>query len=234
MERRKFLVGMGSLAAGAAAAVGTGAVDNVEANRDISIAVEGDRDAYLQLNGTTSEYASTPTDGELSLDFGATTSGGGTGLNNGAVTSIDNVFKIKNQGTKPMVIWMDDGRYDPDIGDNYWSEANFHDKVFSQLATDGNSGNPGGYYNFFATENDGRFLNSFPFPEVAPDNINLNVFDNPASRYGAVLGAGDEVGVGAYFNTGAKAGQNSWSLGEIEDAQIMIWAYSEEYAEGVQ
>jgi hypothetical protein len=37
VKRRKVLIGLGSLAAGSAATVGTGAFTSVSANRDISV-----------------------------------------------------------------------------------------------------------------------------------------------------------------------------------------------------
>jgi len=50
MERRKFVVGLGSLAAGGAAVTGTGAVSQFNSgDRDISAEVVGDASAYVAL-----------------------------------------------------------------------------------------------------------------------------------------------------------------------------------------
>jgi hypothetical protein len=104
MERRKFLIGAGALASGSAAAVGTGAFSSVDANRDFDLDIEGDQNAYLQLDPT-SEYASV-TEGSIELDFGFTTDDGGSGINGRADTSFDDVFTIKNQGTETVNVWV--------------------------------------------------------------------------------------------------------------------------------
>jgi hypothetical protein len=116
MERRKFLIGAGSLAAGAAAATGTGAFTSVEAERDLTVEVASDSQAYLAF-GTTEqeignisnnyEYAEI-SDEELVIDFD-TNSAGGEGVNPNAVTRFDDVFEIRNQGTEPVEEWVELG-----------------------------------------------------------------------------------------------------------------------------
>ena len=50
MERRKFVVGLGSLAAGGAAAMGTGAVSQFSSgDRSIGVEIVGDQSAYVAL-----------------------------------------------------------------------------------------------------------------------------------------------------------------------------------------
>ena len=104
MERRKFVIGAGALATGSAAAMGTGAFSSVDADRSISVGIESDDNAYLRLEET-SEYASGTSDGTLELDF--TNNGEGDGFNAEAYTIIEETFKISNQGTDPVRIYID-------------------------------------------------------------------------------------------------------------------------------
>jgi hypothetical protein len=125
MDRRKFLTAMGSLAAGSAAALGTGAFTSVTAERDATVKVAGDGQAYIKLvpgndNGTPSNpsgpnaaYADYNDDGELELNFDDMASGvGGDGANPNAVTDVDEVFYIANQGTQDVGVWIEDSGSD--------------------------------------------------------------------------------------------------------------------------
>jgi len=101
MKRRKFVIGTGALAAGSAAAVGSGAFTSVSAARSVNIDVVGDESAYLSLapcedspNGVYAEI----TDGTFTLNI--------PNLNANAFTRIDDVFKITNQGTQPVVVYI--------------------------------------------------------------------------------------------------------------------------------
>ncbi|MFC6721070.1 hypothetical protein [Halobacteriaceae bacterium SHR40] len=96
MERRKFIIGAGSLAAGGAAAIGSGAFSSVSADRDINVNVAGDESAYLGLEST-SAYSS-QNGKKLALEFDGSNSQNGDGLNADADTQFRNVFKVVNQG----------------------------------------------------------------------------------------------------------------------------------------
>ena len=114
MDRRKFIIGAGSLAAGGAAALGSGAFTSVDANRDISIAVAGDASAFLKItpaeeDGNTTpnakEYVFEESDGTLALDFtntNETEDAGGKGLNEDATTIFDALLDFTNQGTQTI------------------------------------------------------------------------------------------------------------------------------------
>ena len=81
MERRKFLVGMGSLAAGTAAATGTGAFTAMSATRDADINVTTDSDGLIGLVDTTdSDVVRTADNGELTIDFTADGNAGGVNV----------------------------------------------------------------------------------------------------------------------------------------------------------
>ncbi len=104
MERRKFLIGAGSLAAGGAAALGSGAFTSVEAQREIELAIQPDGEgAYLDF-GNTSQYAN-KSGGTLSLTFDeqANTSGG-KGISSQANSTFEGVFSVYNNGTQEVSI----------------------------------------------------------------------------------------------------------------------------------
>jgi hypothetical protein len=107
MQRRNLLIGMGSLAAGGAATIGTGAFTSVSANRSVSVDVADDSDALLaiepQATPNGNEYASVNTDGTVELDFSETDVGGG-GLNRNAETIIRDILQVRNQGTQDVIV----------------------------------------------------------------------------------------------------------------------------------
>lgn len=104
MERRKFVLGLGALAAGGAAGLGTGAFDSVEADRDVSVELADDANAYLGLESE-SEYAIGDTDGTIELDFTGDnpTTEGGEHFNLQGITTIEEVFSVQNLGAQDDV-----------------------------------------------------------------------------------------------------------------------------------
>lgn len=138
MERRKFVVGLGSLAAGGAAAMSTGAFTSVQADRDIEVNVAGDADAFLQLDpsdGPNGAYAEQ--DGNtlvINFDDDADTESG-SGLNDDSSFIIRDVFDITNHGTQDVFVWIEglqdtpigvfsDDTAGQDVGDTGMSPAN--------------------------------------------------------------------------------------------------------------
>ena len=126
---------MASLAAGGAATMGTGALSSVEAERNIRGRVVGDERAYLEINGfDTSEnsYAIETSDNEMLLDFDQDpdytvfdSDDNGTdpdptdsyedlgndeaeGLNPDAISRFDDVFRIQNDGTEKLDVYITD------------------------------------------------------------------------------------------------------------------------------
>ena len=76
MERRKFVIGLGAMATGAAAATGTGALTAARLDgRDANISVTDDSDSLLQLTAGDTD-ATFEEDGELNIDFGELGTGG--------------------------------------------------------------------------------------------------------------------------------------------------------------
>ena len=95
MERRKFVIGLGALATGAAAATGTGALTAARLDgRDANIGVANDSDALIRLaDGDTD--ATGEDDGELYVDFDDL--GSGDGINPNATYQVG---KIDSEGKK--------------------------------------------------------------------------------------------------------------------------------------
>jgi hypothetical protein len=117
-NRRKFITGLGALAAGSAAAVGTGAFTSVEADRTVNVAVADDASAFLSLDDIDSSPNSEYVDvsGEqviLNLD---STNSGGSGFNAGAETRIDDLIRVANQGTQTINVWV---TLDAESGDTF-------------------------------------------------------------------------------------------------------------------
>ena len=116
MKRRKMLAGLGSVAAGGAAVVGTGAFTSVTADRTVDVTVAGDASAYLGLEpvggSPNSDYVLTNGD-EVSFDFsgddGDSSGGGavdGDGFNPDATTRINDLLRVTNQGTQSAAFWV--------------------------------------------------------------------------------------------------------------------------------
>lgn len=110
MERRKFLIGVGSTAVGTSALVGSGAFSSATVeDRGVEVNVADDANAYLALVET-SPYANNAGN-QLELDFGSN-GNGGHGVNEDSSYTFEEVFEVQNQGTEPVDISIDDGTND--------------------------------------------------------------------------------------------------------------------------
>lgn len=125
MKRRKFLVGAGSAALGGSALVGSGAFTRVESQRQVTIDVAQDPDAYLGLdeceNKPNNSFAHLDDDGHLTIDMSASnpTAAGGEGVNSDSRTQFDNVFEICNQGKQNVKYWIEaEPAYETDTGED--------------------------------------------------------------------------------------------------------------------
>lgn len=102
MKRRKFTIGLGALATGSAAALGTGAFSSVEADRQVQIDVADDANAFLRFEGD-DDYVTNDNDGTLTFDLGgAETDAGGQAFNDRARTEVPDIIDIRNQGTQDV------------------------------------------------------------------------------------------------------------------------------------
>ncbi|MWG33544.1 hypothetical protein [Halomarina oriensis] len=119
MERRRFLLGVGSLAAAGTAAMGTGAFEGAYINGDRSMTVdlESDSGAYLSLIPTSPYASEEPVSGGWE---------GGQGVSQLAVTfdrlnpnmdsRFDDVFRVQNTTGAPVTLTIDDS---PDWNGGY-------------------------------------------------------------------------------------------------------------------
>lgn len=113
MQRRKFIAGLGSLAAAGAAGIGTGAFTSVSAQRNVSVQLAEDSNAFLKLEPGTSGLVTDNGDGLLDINIDGTNAAG-TGANMNAVTEIgdpadpanEHAFAVKNQGTQALMFKM--------------------------------------------------------------------------------------------------------------------------------
>ena len=125
MQRRELLTGLGMLAAGGAAAVGTGAFTSAEASRSVNVTVEEDADAYLSLDsfdaGESKNYGFVSQQGAgISIDIndvsGVHDPANGVGLD--SVYELDNLFQVENQGTQEIefeIETLSDGDFTPSV-----------------------------------------------------------------------------------------------------------------------
>lgn len=106
------------LASAVAFALGTGAFSSVSAERSVSVNVAGDDSALLSLaphSGPNGQGAySTLNNGQLVIEIdGTNTTGAGVNLN--ALTVIDAVFNITNQGSQSVGVWIVKSGDHPDL-----------------------------------------------------------------------------------------------------------------------
>ena len=108
---------MGSLAAGGAAVLGTGANPSTSARRTAEVSIKSDATAYLGLKANDPAYAKTDGTDKLYLDFSGDNGQGGYGLNQNADQIFDNLFQMINQGTKDIWVGVlpDPSTYPPGI-----------------------------------------------------------------------------------------------------------------------
>lgn len=115
MNRRKVLLGLGSLATIAGGAIGTGAFSQVSAPRDAQITVASDSEAYLSIDATGSSsdlVGQQEENGTIAFDFSggsvnASSDPSGTGLNPQSVTTIPQAFEVYNHGTETIQVKAD-------------------------------------------------------------------------------------------------------------------------------
>ncbi|WP_237560350.1 hypothetical protein [Halolamina sediminis] len=109
MERRKFVIGLGALASGAAAATGTGAFTAAEIRgREANINVENDTNSLIGLKAGTTEFVTNNGGGgenELMIDFSSGNGGDGINPNStyqvGGLGGLDsnNIFQVPGDPT---------------------------------------------------------------------------------------------------------------------------------------
>ena len=121
MNRRAALLGLGGVVAGGGALLGTGAFTTVEAERTIAVETAGDADAFLGIapfpDSANADYVTAPEDGTVEIDItGEGTDAVGEGVNEKAVTAIDRLLEVTNNGTQSVAVGFD-SQYAIDNGD---------------------------------------------------------------------------------------------------------------------
>jgi hypothetical protein len=137
MQRRKLLAALGSLAAGGATLMGTGAVSSIEAERAISGTTVNDTGANLVISPgnqhpgkvETAQNVGNDSDatGELALNF--------DNLNPDAYQAFDDVFRIGNaggEGSENIQVGIEDAMDDVAF---YFGEDVPEDVLFSQTTS---------------------------------------------------------------------------------------------------
>ena len=137
MQRRKFLLGVGSTAVAGSALIGSGAFSEVRAQRSVTIQVAEDPNAYLGMDkcrymgGETpnSSYAHLDGDGHLEIFMNEENptipnSDLGDGINSDSTSWFDNVFQICNQGKQAVCVYIEDDDWPTvESGDDVPSDA---------------------------------------------------------------------------------------------------------------
>ena len=128
MNRRTVLIGLGGLFAGSGALLGTGAFTTVTAERTVNVETAGDANAFLGIepfetdnerSNNAAEYVDTS--GETVVIDITGTDEGATGVNENAITAIDRLLKVTNNGTQTVQVGFNDpyaregGEYDNDV-----------------------------------------------------------------------------------------------------------------------
>lgn len=120
MERRKFTMGLGTLAAGAAATMGTGAFSFAQTDRGIDLDVVADNQAYLQFyaGNENPQYADTSSD-QIKFEFDGDDNTSGQGINPESVYLFDDVARVANQASQEVALSV------PDTANNGFWSTNF-------------------------------------------------------------------------------------------------------------
>jgi len=106
MNRRNVLVGLGAVAAGGGAVLGTGAFSSVQADRQVAVTTAGDGSALLGLsvdtsyNGISSD-SPTGTNSETIIDINL------DDINDDAVTTFDAALTVDNGGSDQVSLNID-------------------------------------------------------------------------------------------------------------------------------
>ena len=117
MDRRTFLIGLSGTAVAGGALVGSGAFSRVESQRDVTVQVAEDPNAYLGLSGTGSpnsdNYVSIDDNGHLAIDisshddFSGPDTEPGDGVNSDSFTYFDGMVEVCNQGKEDVGFYVE-------------------------------------------------------------------------------------------------------------------------------
>ena len=107
-SRRLLLLGTAGLIAGSGAIFGTGAFTSVEADRTVTVQTAGDNSAALALDTIEDSPNSSGDDGYVTLPDNGTLSIDIPNVNLEAVTHINRLFEVTNNGTQEVVFYIEE------------------------------------------------------------------------------------------------------------------------------
>ncbi|UWG49266.1 DUF1102 family protein (plasmid) [Halalkaliarchaeum sp. AArc-CO] len=189
MERRKFVIGLGSLAAGGAAAMGSGAFSMATVQRDVTVQTTGDANAVVGLypieGGTGDNNTNTDgSDGDYAEISNRTLEVTLDELNKDADFTFQDVFTIVNEGTETVNLDR--------INESGWWESNaFNVLIAEELDS--------------YQDDVGR--------EVFDENFDQS--SNPATENTAGLEPGDSIVIG--FGFWGEDGVGSWDDDDVPE-----------------
>ncbi|SFH48761.1 hypothetical protein SAMN04488066_105168 [Halorubrum aquaticum] len=142
MERRKFVIGVGSLAAGGAAATGTGAFTAAELNgRTATIGVVDDTQGLIGLKAGDSELVTDSggdTGDELQIDFDTGVNGKDTGVNPNSTYQVGGLGGVPSLDTLPGDPPAEDAAADLAIDTETSIEEEYAFQLLNQSGSDQN------------------------------------------------------------------------------------------------
>jgi hypothetical protein len=107
------MIGLGALTAGGSAAFGTEAFTSVEAERNVDVTIAGDQSAFVAIQplsgANAGEYVATESDNTVEINLDGDSDGSGQGVSQDAITQIEDLFRIVNQGSQSSSIYFEDG-----------------------------------------------------------------------------------------------------------------------------
>jgi hypothetical protein len=216
MNRRQAIVGLGGLVAGGGAVVGTGAFSQVEAQRGVTVETTGDAGANLGITPASegSEYVNAPDGGVVEIDF--------NDVNQNAITSVDRLLKITNNGNQSIAVGFDN-QYAVDDSADYntvpgpWGYAGI------------NTGNNEAivvvlWASLTPDQDDRPTLTTTGFKGSTPvDNRYSYDYEDVTDRQ---VGAGNNIYIGARVDTRTKTINDSYPLPSPIDSSVDIFAES--------
>jgi len=210
---------VGSLAAGSAAAMGTGAFTSVDARRTAKVNVAGDSAALLALDadsGANSEYATETNSGQVRINLDDTYKRA-DGVNADAETRILNAFEVKNQGTQPVAVHVPPESVSPEsVGavngdyDGFYIDPQFTNR-------------PNGDYSDGAISGTVVYYLSGGEPDLS--SAATRAYEGGATNY--VLGVGESMNVGLFLDTAGNGFSEEIDYTIRADADLVPDSYSD-------
>jgi hypothetical protein len=180
MRRRHVLTTMVGLTS-VGGLVGTGAFDQVEASRTVSVETSDDDEAYLRLVPLEPDYVNTNAEGLVRFEFNDEFFGNpdaGNGVNSEATFEFYDILGVENAGTEPVKVF---GQYDSELSQNKLQEV-------ALLASNGKKltqTNPSSTIAVGAAERFGMFLdtNGLDTGETYHVSFTLTAVSDDAEKY---------------------------------------------------